>query len=372
MVTLLHELGGFGVALRSAMSELEAHLPAAALSDRDLHTGLFQTSVSRQLLSTTLPDLRNQLVVAREALPDLRHQLVIARETQQHLVGVVDDLKLSLAREITRSGELLVAETQATSQRVAAEAVRDIATHEADQLRCRQNHLATHLGVHARAVPDTVVRLTDRVERLEDLFQRQFDAGHIPRPPGTGDDGQPWGWQAALGMYLTGYEPPPASAAVAVVPPPGLDAPVAGPRTVLQVSPAPGSGGESRPVGLAELESDEVMLGLFSRGLIAQLQLLASLLPTTLSTVIGTRDFNPGNLTVLRDIVLGGTNLPQGLTFHDAPAPRSTASASLGAPPGDDVDMEAEAAVVVSQECEDQLLLVDPSPSTSGASDTDQ
>jgi hypothetical protein len=53
---------------------------------------------------------------------------------------------------------------------------------EADQMRRRNEHLASQLGVPTRAVPDTVVRLTDRVVRLEDLFQRQFNAGHIPAP----------------------------------------------------------------------------------------------------------------------------------------------------------------------------------------------
>jgi hypothetical protein len=120
---------------------------------------------------------------------------------------------------------------------------------------------------------------------------------------------------------------------------------------------------------LEELESNEVMLGMFSKGLVEQLQLLASLLPAVLSTIVGTREFNPENLTALRDIVLGSMNLPQGLTFHDSRPTRSTASASLGAPSAEDVDMEEESSVEVSQEREDQLL--DPPPSASGASDTD-
>jgi hypothetical protein len=339
------------------MSELEAHLPAAALDGRDLHTGLFQTSVSRQLLSTTLPDLR--------------HQLVIHKATQQHLLGVVEELKVKLAAAVARSGELLVSETRTATLRAQAEATRDIVMHESGVMRSRHEHLADLLGVHPRDVPDSVGRLTDRVTRLEDLFQRQFDAGHIPAPLGARDDGRSWDWQSSLGLYLTGYEAPPPNAAVALLPPPVPAAPVVGPRTVLQVSPAPGSGGESRPMGLEELEGSEVMLGMFSSGLIAQLRLLASILPTALGTVVETSDFNPNNLTVLRDIVLRGATLPQGLTFQDVPrTPRSTAPASLGAPPEGFADMDTES-VAVSQEREDQLLQ-DPPPNASGtSSDTD-
>jgi hypothetical protein len=124
-------------------------------------------------------------------------------------------------------------------------------------------------------------------------------------------------------------------------------------------------------MGLEELESNDVMLGLFSSGLIAQLRLLASLLPTALGTVVRTDEFNPHNLTALRDIVLHGSTLPQGLTFHDARPTRGTASASLGAPPGGFVDMEEGSTVVVSQEREDHLLRDLPPSASETSSDTD-
>jgi hypothetical protein len=125
---------------------------------------------------------------------------------------------------------------------------------------------------------------------------------------------------------------------------------------------------------MGELESSDVMMGLFSSGLVAQLRLLSSLLPTALDTIVGAEDFNPGNLSALRRIVLQGSSLPQGLTFHEARISSGTASASLGAPPVGSEAMDAESVdsdLSVTQECEDQLLH-DSHPNTSAASsDTD-
>ena len=177
-----------------------------------------------------------------------------------------------------------------------------------------------------------------------------------------------------MGLYLTGYEAPLPSAAAALLPPPNTEAPVIGPRSVLQVSPAPGRRGESRPVGLEELESNDVMIGLFSSVLVAQLRLFSSLLPTALGTIIGTDDFKPCNLSALREIVLQGSTLLQGLTFHDARTTRGTASASLGAPPVGSEAMDEESTerdLVVSQECEDRLLRDPPANTSATSSDTD-
>ena len=121
---------------------------------------------------------------------------------------------------------------------------------------------------------------------------------------------------------------------------------------------------------MGELESNDVMLGMFSSGLVAQLRLLSSLLPTALNTIVGTESFNPDNLTALRAIVLQDTDLPRGLTFSESRSTSSMASASLGAPTGDPGNGEDEDAVsdsVVSMESETLLLRESPpsSPETS-------
>jgi hypothetical protein len=353
--SLVQDVGGFGLRLRSLMSESEAYLPRSALTYHDRHTGLFQTTASR----TALADL-----------PALRGKLAQADQDLQQARAAGEEFQAQLARERKRSGELLAAKTSAEIAGAKAQAIGDIAVSNADQMHNKWELMAGKLEVGPTSVPGAVNRLLERVVQLEDLFAVQYRDGHIPPPLGNRESDPPE-WQQALGLYLRGARAP------AVDPrrprgeaQPSAAHPLAAVATAatLQVHPAPRSGENPSPVTLDELASNEVVLGVFTQGVLEQLRLLGSVIPTILESTVGASELTSEQLQHLQEVVLPlrGGILPQGLTFAHAPGRRPVSPTNVGATGealGDVVDADMPEELTVSKAEEEVLLQPSPAPS---------
>ena len=326
LVEVHTSLGAFAIQSRDLMVTCEEWADRSTIADSRWHDRIFASRESRamrdqcRLQQMDISGLKTDLEEAHAETEAARAEFATAQAS-------VDEAVARHQSETTRCAELLVMSTESKRTEEQLRVTLSSVIKERDQLR-RQLDVAQSsasappaalfqpVGAEQTAEQDA---LRERMLRMEHVLKLQHQAGHLTHPTGEEEDGEVLSFEDILGLHLDSAMPPETEAPAAEA----RARPAAQPSGSWLVSPAPGSRSNT-PLTLEALQSTDPMLGLFSSGLVSQVEMLSSVLPTLLNSIRPAGAMSPSQFSNLRRSVDLPVDLPRGMVFSDGRPPTGT------------------------------------------------